>query len=360
MSSPTNCHSKVLTAALNLGTIEAEIAPMSPNLPALSSMRKCVSDSDSAYTTANSSDNGSVPSSPAGATTTTSAATTPTAPPATAELAPRAADAPEPARALAQIARLTAAFPETTALTTCVDTTTGCTKSCCVAANGFLEGATMAASARLGIAGVLDVLQTKFTWGSARCWTLCEAMKQREVDCGVGINVALRALALEPSVVAGANTLVKVQTVKRWKPFNAIQRRSTYADMAADAAEHAYLTDWIDEDCYYHQQVGIARPDGSLRIWDFGEWHQPPTDWTADQAILAIKLTPVDAAAAGAAYDWLGLAVPSGEWCSLLPAAVAIDGLRNVEPLPQSMTDAAKRAILQSVFADHSTVGDAM
>ena len=63
-----------------------------------------------------------------------------------------------------QVCKLVSAFPTTTAFSLCLDPDTGATKPCCVAAGAFLKGAVMASSARNGIAGVLDVLQTKFKW----------------------------------------------------------------------------------------------------------------------------------------------------------------------------------------------------
>ena len=110
----------------------------------------------------------------------------------------------------AQLHRLMTAFPETTSFGVCQNAD-GSTKSCCVAAGAFLQGAVIASSAKHGIPGVLDVLQTKWKWGIARCWKLCECFEQTEVDCGVGINISLSAVRLAPEVVAGEVQLCRVQ-----------------------------------------------------------------------------------------------------------------------------------------------------
>ena len=193
------------------------------------------------------------------------------------------------AKLIPQIMDMMARFPEPTAFSVCRDDS-GALKTCCVAATAFYEGAVMAASARHGVAGVLDVMQTKFKWGTARCWTLCDSLKQTEVDCGTGMNAALVALRLAPSVADGTTRIAKVQFVQRWPTWQGEQRRSLYTGVAEEDRE--FLTCWIGEDVVYHQCVGLVNSDGTalLRIWDYGSWHLPPTNFEAERAIVAIKV----------------------------------------------------------------------
>ena len=194
-------------------------------------------------------------------------------------------------------------------------------------------------------------------------------MKQNKSDCGSMMNLALTALRLAPAVVDKSTRLVRVQYIRRWHAFQAAESKGRYSDVT-DAAELDFVSAWISTDCYYHQCVGLVKADGSIRIWDWGKWHMPPTDYAADRAIVAIKFTMDDDAGSEelARLDWHGLQVPTGEWCTILPNEVAADAaaaaahagaaspaaVKNVAPLRAAMTDAGKHAILRSIFAEHS------
>lgn len=163
------------------------------------------------------------------------------------------------AAALPELSCHIAKFPRPTAFAKHTNPETGELEPCCLAASAFLEGATMASSAKHGVAGVLDVLCTKFNWGTARCWHLCDCLKQKQIDCGSGTNVAAFALSMVPEVVEKKTRVCKVQMVQRWHSWQAEQRRAGYADVE-DPAEREFLSAWISDHSQYHQCVGLTSP----------------------------------------------------------------------------------------------------
>jgi len=105
-------------------------------------------------------------------------------------------------------------FPKPTLMYLCRDDDDQITPRC-IAAVSALKSAALAASARNGIPGILDLLVKKFTWGPTRASKKHEVMQQREIDCGAQMNIAYDLLSLAPDVVDGKVILVKVQIIRR-------------------------------------------------------------------------------------------------------------------------------------------------
>jgi hypothetical protein len=189
---------------------------------------------------------------------------------------------------------------------------------------------------------------------------------------------ALTALRFEPSIVAKKTLALKVQYVRRWARFQSSEALTRYRDIE-DPAQLEFLTGWIAPDTLYHQCVGLVNNiDGTnqLRIWDYGKWHLPTTDWASNKSIIAVRFSFDDETELDREVDWLGLKVPTGEWVTLMPndvsakfsaettsptvvpeiAALAATAaaVKNFEPLKHTVNDDQKRAILASVFRAHT------
>jgi len=145
----------------------------------------------------------------------------------------------------------------------------------------------------------------RWSWGPTS-WPLhwCEVVERRELDCG-----ALAELAALAWSCTGANVW-RVQLVEEagqeW-----IEEWQTRWQAAATAPE------WIWGERFYHEVVGIAAADSSLRLWDpsAGGWRAEPLE-SPTRRILAIRMLRLSGPGFSPqpGLSWRGIEVPVGRW----------------------------------------------
>lgn len=153
--------------------------------------------------------------------------------------------------------------------------------SCCLSANGYVDGAAFASSSSSGILGILEFMSHKFSWGYRHCGHTCEALCYcDELDCTSSVALALKILRkyLAGNVHKNDENLdvVLVEIILKSNKTSSKLWRRERAHLG-DMNENCRFThndcSWIQDDCHYHQCVGILnKGTRQLSLWDFGIW----------------------------------------------------------------------------------------